>query len=260
MPQLSKAKLKFFASLLQKKYRQQEGLFLAEGIKALDEALRSPLEVVAVIHLPKLYPSIPSELPFEKALEATSEQFKRLSSQVQPEGVLTVLRIPPSPIFQITDSLVDAPNGPAFLLDDVRDPGNLGTILRTADWFGFEQVICSAQTVDAFNPKVVRAAMGSLFRLRIAYLSDFSGFVRKNAQRIWMADMEGSPLGEAELPKRNMILMGNEPRGLRPEFREMEEIAALTIPRIGQAESLNVGVAAGIIAAQWRMQKGEEIS
>lgn len=255
MPQLSKAKLKLFASLLQKKYRQQEGMFIAEGHKAVAEALHSPLEIEAIVHLPACLPELPSDFPSEKIHEASPEQFKRLSAQVQPEGLSAILHIPAAPRFQQLQSLSAAPQGPAIILDDVRDPGNLGTIFRIADWFGFGHVICSAETVEAFNPKVVRAAMGSLFRLQISYVEDLESFVRENAADIWVADMAGQSLATAKLPSRRMLLLGNEPRGVREAFRDIPDLERLNIPRTGQAESLNVGVAAGIIAAQWRMQQ-----
>ena len=256
MPQLSRAKLKLFASLHQKKYRRQEGLFLAEGKKMVEEAFKSPVEVQAVVYLKGQEVEWPGGFSEEKVYEADRDQIKRLSGQVHPEGVLAVLSIPPVPHYQHLKQLPSPPPGPAFLLDNLQDPGNLGTLLRTADWFGFQQVICSSDTADVFNPKVVRASMGSLFRLHIAYVEDFEGCVRENAERIWMADMAGAPLDEATLPGRDLVLMGNEAKGIRPELRSLPGIAPLTIPRTGAAESLNVGVAAGIIAAMWRMQAG----
>ena len=220
----------------------------------VEEAFNSPVEVEAVVYLKGNEVEWPAGFSEEKAYEADREQIKRLSGQVHPEGLLAVLSIPPAPHYQQVERLSTIPPGPAFLLDNLQDPGNLGTLLRTSEWFGFEQVICSTGTADVFNPKVVRASMGSLFRLRIAYVEDFVGCVRENADRIWLADMEGASLGEAQLPNRDLVLMGNEANGVRPELRSLKGIAPLTIPRTGAAESLNVGIAAGIIAAQWRMQ------
>ncbi len=250
---LSKAKLKFFVSLQHKKYRSLHRLFLAEGQKVLHEALQSPYQLEAIVlrqgEVLLDYPGLdPAQVLLADPLD-----FKKISTQVQPEGMIGVFRFPDAPLFQTVEEITELPDLPAILLEDLRDPGNLGTLMRTADWFGFPSLICSASTAEVFNPKVVRAAMGALFRLQITYVADFHGFVQRYAQQIWAADMEGTPLSNARLSDKPMILMGNEANGLSAEIRSLPGLEKVTIPRYGKGESLNVGIAAGILAAQWRL-------
>ncbi len=250
---LSKAKLKFFISLQYKKYRSNHRMFLAEGQKVLYEALSSsyPLEAI-VLRQGEELKGLP-DVDRDKVLIAGAIDFKKISTQIQPEGIIGVFRFPDAPLYQSVEQLDDLPDLPAFLIEDLRDPGNLGTLIRTADWFGFSSLICSASTVEVFNPKVVRAAMGSLFRLHITYVDNFQGFIRTHARQIWAADMNGTPLSDSTLSDKPMILMGNEAYGLSEELRSLPGLEKVSIPCYGKGESLNVGVAAGILAAQWRL-------
>ncbi len=251
---LSKAKLKFFISLQRKKYRSQHRMFLAEGQKVLFEGINSsyPLEAV-VIREGDLLPAFLDVVPEDKIMQAAQADFNKLSTQVQPEGVLGIFHFPPPPLFQLVPQLTVLPEMPALVLEDIRDPGNLGTLLRTADWFGFPSLICSATTAEAFNPKVVRAAMGALFRTQITYVEDFQGFISNFASQTWAADIEGTPLPEADLKSRPLILLGNEANGLSQNLRNLPNLDRVTIPRYGQGESLNVAIAAGILLSQWRL-------
>lgn len=242
MPHLSKAKVKLFAALQQKKFRQKHMLFLGEGKKLLQEALRSGIQPEAVVLAPGTV--APAQLSEDKLFHADSADFKRLSTQVHSEGIISVLPMP--------DLHAKPLPGPAFLLENLRDPGNLGTLIRTADWFGFPQLICSSGTVDAYNPKVVRAAMGSLFRVQVTYLNDFAEFVQEKASQVWVADMNGQNAFSTPLQSRPYILLGNEANGVSDSIRQQKDIAPITIPRIGEAESLNVGIAAGVLAAAWQ--------
>ena len=241
---LSKAKLKFFASLQQKKFRNQAGLFLGEGWKLLQEAVEAGWPIEAVVVEARKDFLLRDRVSASLLFECGSRDFGRLCSQVNPEGVVTVLRMP-----VVSGEAI----GSAFLLEGVQDPGNLGTLVRTADWFGVPQLICSPGTVDVYNPKVVRAAMGSIFRIQVAYREDFQGFVQENATRIWVADMEGEPLPAVSLRERDFILLGNEARGVSEAVRSLPGLGRVTIPRLGGAESLNVGIAAGVLAAAWRL-------
>jgi len=251
MERLSKAKLKLFASLHQKKYRYQHRMFLAEGQKMLSEALASDLAIEAVIvRENELIPSVP-----HPTFATDSATFERLSTQVNSEGIITVLHFPDSKQFQTLELLETIPPGPGLVLDDLRDPGNMGTLIRTADWFGFQTLICSRGTVDPFNPKVVRAAMGSLFRLRIIQVADLDTTLQHLQADLWIADMEGQALPEVNLQDRPFILIGNEANGVRDSARHLPQAQRITIPRLGQAESLNAGVAGSILAAVWRLGK-----
>ncbi len=253
MLSLSKAKLKFFVSLHRKKYRGQHRMFLAEGQKVLQEALRSAYRLESLIIREGEDISGFSGIPEDMIWVASEIDFKKLSTQVQPEGVIGIFNFPAPPLFQSVVQLQNPPSKPTILLEDLRDPGNLGTLLRTADWFGFSDIICSASTAEVFNPKVVRASMGSLFRLNITYVEDFYDFVSTHADQIWAADMEGTVLGSKPLNQKPMILMGNEANGISEATRSISQLEKVTIPRFGESESLNVGIAAGILLSQWRL-------
>lgn len=254
MRPLSKAKLKLFTALQQKKYRHQNRLFLAEGVKLLQEALKSSFELEAVVVREGNSTPALAGISAESLFVATPADFLKLSTQVHSEGVIAIVKIPPPPHFQAINQLTDPVSAPTLVLEDLRDPGNLGTLIRTADWFGFHHLICSHGTVDVYNPKVVRAAMGSLFRVHITYLKDFHGFLREQAAAIWAADMEGADLGQVQLHSKPMILMGNEANGVSETTRSIPGLEKVTIPKVGDAESLNVGIAAGILTAAWNMQ------
>lgn len=250
MAHLSKAKLKLFASLHQKKYRYQHRLFLAEGRKLVSELLRSGLKVEAVV-LREGGEEIDGEHELYWAKDA---DFERLSTQVSPEGVLAIVHFPQGDQLQERNAWEQAPTGPGFMLDDIRDPGNLGTLLRTADWFGFERVLCSKACVDPFHPKVVRASMGALFRVKLVLVEDFGKTVMAQAEHVWVADMDGENAAAVDLGKRPWLLIGNEANGVRAEIRENPGLRRISIPRFGEGESLNAGVSGAILAALWRIK------
>lgn len=217
----------------------------------LSEAISSTYRIEAIIlrddvELPKEV-QIPEQLVFW----VNSVEFQKLSSQVNPEGVLIVLHFPDESAFV----QVEVPNfeigGPAFVLAGIQDPGNLGTIIRTADWFGMKTIICGPGTTDCFNPKVLRSSMGSLFRLRIIYINDLEAWLRKNTDRVWLADMYGIGLDQADVQSKPFVLLGNEALGVSDSIRNIEGLTKITIPRFGQAESLNAASAAAVLA--WTM-------
>lgn len=255
MEALSKAKLKIFASLHLKKFRREHKLAIGEGKKVLLEAVAEDVEVACIILRDGIFvEELPVDISQKTCFFASEKDFDRLSTQVNPEGVLTIFAYPAENQYAELAHHADLPQdiqGPAFLLEDIRDPGNLGTILRTADWFGFKTVICSAKSVDAFNPKVIRSSMGSIFRLRLFYIEDFTEMVAARKDKIWLADMEGSSPEGLVLSNRPFILFGNEANGVSPEIRNIAGLNRITIPRLGGAESLNLGVSAGILAWEW---------
>ena len=251
MQALSKAKLRLFAGLQLKKIRYEEGLFVAEGLKMCREALQSAYPIEAVVLAKGT--ELPADCPVPAALlfEATADDFKRISTQVSPEGILTVLRMPGKPFVHLQAKPNDVPIGPAFVLAAIQDPGNLGTILRTSDWFGMPSLICGPGTVDPFNPKVLRSSMGSLFRTQLYFMDDLEEWLRRNADQVWCADMEGESLETVNLSERPYILLGNEALGVPAEIGGISGIRRVTIPRLGHAESLNAATAASIFA--WNM-------
>lgn len=247
MPTLSKAKLRLFAALQLKKIRYQEGLFIAEGLKMCGEALRSPYTVEAVVVAAGTALPPDLDIPPSLLLEATPADFKRITTQPSPEGIVTVLRIPDAPLCKFGNP-EELPPGPAFILAAIQDPGNLGTILRTSDWFGMPSILCGPGTVDPFSPKVTRSSMGSLFKTRLYLLDDLEAWLEYNAHLVWCADMEGPSLEQVHLPERPYILLGNESLGVPQGFTAIPGLRKVTIPRFGKAESLNAAIAAAILA------------
>lgn len=253
MKALSKAKLRLFAGLQLKKLRYEERLFLAEGHKMLQEAMRSPYAIEAVVVLAGTALPAGLQIDPELVMEATAEDFKKLTTQVSPEGVITVLRIPAAPHCHFGQP-VQLPAGPAFVLAAIQDPGNLGTILRTAEWFGMPSIICGPGTVDPFNPKVIRSSMGSLLRTQLYLLDDLEDWLQAHAHLVACADMDGADLDAGILQDRPYILLGNESLGVSDTIRQIAGIQKVTIPRFGATESLNAATAAAIFA--WELRRG----
>ncbi|MFM2376872.1 MAG: rRNA (guanosine-2-O-)-methyltransferase RlmB [Bacteroidota bacterium] len=252
MQPLSKAKLRLFAALQLKKIRYEHGLYIAEGVKMCREALDSDYPVAAVVVRAGV--TIPADLAVQPQLlyEASVEDFQQITTQVNPEGILTVLRIPEAPLFQASCPTDLLPGGPAFILAALQDPGNLGTIIRTSDWFGMPSLILGPGTVDPFNPKVTRSSMGSLFRTQLHLFSDLESWLTVHAELVWCADMEGEPIDQVDLSARPYVLLGNEALGVPPEIARIQGLHKVTIPRIGKAESLNAASAAAIFA--WKLR------
>ena len=238
---VSKNQIKLITSLQQKKFRNQEQLFFAEGIKVIQELLNSNFELQ---HLYTTKPDFDDVLPSQKTMISEAE-LKKISVLANANSCLGVFKIPKSkPIIQ---------KGLILVLDDVRDPGNLGTILRLCDWYGIEQLICSTSTVDIYNPKVVQATMGSISRVNVNYL-DLNLFLKETALAIFGTFMDGQNIYKETLPKEGIIIMGNEANGIS-ESIEKQVKNRLTIPRFGklqQTESLNVATATAIILSEFK--------
>ncbi len=235
---------KLASSLKNKRAREENGLFIVEGCTLCRELLHSSYVTEFII-----VKSSPGEKIVELADEygkrnvpvyiARSRQFEQLSSTETPQGIVAVARY--------TSELAPV-NEPFVVLDGVSDPGNLGTIIRTADWFGFRHIFLSDKSVDKYNPKTVRSTMGSIFRCRILFQSDICGFIRENLgeAELYAATLNGSvALEECKPGKLFGVIMGNESRGVSDEMLKMV-YREYKIPGIGSAESLNVAVAAGI--------------
>ncbi|MEM6269989.1 MAG: RNA methyltransferase [Bacteroidota bacterium] len=256
MVPLSKAKRKLFRSLQQKKFRQREGRFLLPGKKLLGEALRAgwPVEWVVATE-----GTVVAEVPPDRILGTDISTLRELSGQVQPEGIVAVVRIPPEKSYSQISQAAEMPplTGPAFVLDGVSDPGNLGTLIRTADGMGFEAIIAGPGTADIFNPKVLRSSMGSIFRLRVIYLADLPGWLNAVAERVCIADMGGIPLPEPRFLNRPFIVLGNEANGVSPAIKALPGTLPVSIPGRGGAESLNVAVSGAVLAWEMMRARGE---
>ncbi|MET2986226.1 TrmH family RNA methyltransferase [Aureibaculum conchae] len=238
---LSKNELKLITSLQRKKYRIQHQLFVAEGIKVVNEFLNSNLQIQKLFCVEDYYQSISKYKP-----ELISEkELLKLSSLSTPNKVIGVFKIPQNGILQ-TKGLIVA-------LDAINDPGNLGTIIRLCDWFGVSQLVCSSDTVDCYNSKVVQASMGSLARTSIVY-TDLKNYLGNTEMLIYGAVMDGDNVNNTKLGKNGILVMGNESNGISPEIEKLLS-HKITIPRYSKdntPESLNVATATAILLNEFR--------
>lgn len=231
--------IKTIQSLDKKKYRQKYNLFLVEGNKIIKELPNSDYEIE------NLYSTDPENITFktvniEKILPT---DLKKISFLQHPKDSVAVCKIPESKILK--DVKIQ------LILDGIQDPGNLGTIIRLADWFGIEQIICSNDTVDVYNPKVIQATMGSFLRVNVFY-TDLEEYLKEYQYPIFGTDMNGENIYETEFPEKFSLVFGNEGNGLRPSTEDLIS-TMITIPRFGRSqstESLNVSMSAGIILGE----------
>ena len=230
---VTKNQIKLVKSLHQKKYRKEAGAFIVEGSKPVEELLSSSFEVTEIYAQGELLSQFPG------AIEASKADMERMTALKTPPGVLAVVRLPS---WQFT-----AMDGAIIALDGISDPGNLGTIIRTADWFGITQLVCSEDTVDEFNPKTVQASMGSLFRVRLLRC-DLPLWLSQQGLKVYGLDMAGESL-YGHQKEHAIYVLGKESTGLSDSVR-----AALTntlnIPGKGLAESLNVGIAGALLMSE----------
>ncbi|MBS7785858.1 RNA methyltransferase [Flavobacterium sp. CYK-55] len=237
---VSKNQLKLITSLQQKKYRNAHQLFTAEGVKVIRELLNAQFKLHHLYTTESIFESVSDEM---KTLVSASELAK-MSALSAANNCLAVFEIPE--LKPITH------HGLSVVLDDVRDPGNLGTILRMCDWFGVEQLICSRETVDLYNPKVVQATMGSLARVQVHYV-DLPDFFKQSPLAVFGTFMDGDNIYQQDLPKEGIIVLGNEANGISTSVEKWVH-HRISIPRFGrfqQTESLNVASAAAIVLSEF---------
>jgi len=238
---VSKNQIKLITGLHQKKYRQSNGLFFAEGVKVIAELLESHLELEHLYLTEPLFAEVPESV---KSM-ITESDLKKISALSTPNNSLALFRIPDAqPIQQ---------RGLIVVLDDIRDPGNLGTIIRLCDWFGITQLVCSTGTVDCYNPKVIQATMGSITRVQINYV-DIAAFLEQTSLPIFGTFMDGTNIYKHNLPIEGIVIMGNEANGISSDIEKFVH-ERVCIPRFGkvlQTESLNVATATAIILSEFR--------
>ena len=237
---LSKNQIRFINRLRTKKNRKSEGLFLAEGIKVVDEFLNSDFQLYKLYHTPDYVPSRPGD-----SQEVTEKELKALSYLSTPNKVLGIFKIP--------RDVAVSERGFSLALDDVNDPGNLGTIIRLCDWFDVPQILCTENTVDCYNPKVVQASMGSLARVKVIYL-DLAHYLEHTERKVYGTFMEGESLYSTPLAKDGILVMGNEANGISDQIRGLVS-KEVSIPQFGKTqntESLNVAMAAAICLSELR--------
>ena len=244
---LSKSQIRLVTSLKQKKFRQQHGAFLVEGTKSVQEFLRSDYQILSLFYLPGTLTKM-GKIPENTELFEVSEvELKKISQLATPQHVLALVKIPE---FSHVDSLerLDMRGRFALVLDEVQDPGNLGTIIRTADWFGFSDIFCSKGTVDAYSPKTVQATMGSLSRLRVWYV-DLPTLFEQKKMPVFGAVLDGQSIFQTDFGHEGFILLGNEGHGISESHRSYIS-QGVTIPRLGEAESLNVAISTALFCAE----------
>ena len=244
---ISQAQRKAILGLHRKKERLKQNRFLVEGPKCVGDLLQAAWPVHALIATDDWDP--PADLKSPPVLRVSPEDLQRVSALETAQKVLAVAEIPPPPPSLFPDG------GRVLGLDGIQDPGNFGTLLRIADWFGFSAVVRTPDCVDPFNPKVVQAAMGSLFRVPLQTAS-LDHYVRLGPQHLWSggAVLNGQNLFEFTFPNAGLLVLGNESHGIRPQTLAVLQ-DQLTIPGFGGAESLNVATAAAVLCAEWTRQR-----
>ena len=237
---LSKNQIKLIQSLHQKKYRDLHGLFLVEGKKMVHELIANFPERVQLLvtdeeHIQTI--ALPKTID---SYSCDTQTFRKMSNNVSPQGILAVVKHVENE-YQKEDFML--------ALDEIQDPGNLGTILRTADWFGIRQVVCSKTCADKYNPKVIQASMGSIFRTRISYQS-LPNFIAEAGLPVYGAFLEGENVYQTKLKRKGILLMGNEGKGISSELIPLIQ-HRISIPRFGEAESLNVSTATAVLLSEF---------
>jgi RNA methyltransferase, TrmH family len=239
-----KSELKLIKSLHQKKYRNEHGLFLVEGKKAVLELYASPLKAYKIFVLQDQLPPFASEA----CAVVTDKELRQMSALKTPNGILGVFHIPVSQPLDF--------KGWTVALDDVQDPGNMGTIIRLCDWFGIPNLLCSLGTVDCYNPKVLQATMGSIARVNLSY-GALEEVLPTAGVPIYGTFMEGEVVYGQPLPPQGILVLGNEGKGISAAVARLCN-GKLAIPQFGHktAESLNVATAAAIFLSEIR-RKGQ---
>ncbi len=241
---LTKATAKLIQSLKDKRTRHELGLFVVEGPKTVSELPASKITVKSLFATGDwLEANAHLFAGSVECVEVSERQLEQISFLQTPQQVLALVSIPkPSNLSNLQSHKVIA-------LDTIQDPGNLGTIIRIADWYGITDIVCSTSSADVYSPKVVQATMGSFMRVRVHY-TDLKQWLGQQSIPVMGALMSGTNLHQANLQQKGILLIGNEGSGISPELIPFIT-QAITIPRFGGAESLNAGVATAIICDAW---------
>lgn len=244
---LTKATAKLIQSLKDKRNRQESGLFVIEGAKIIAELRASKITLKCLFATRSWLESNQQFFTGVDKVEVTEQQLRQISFLQTPQQVLALAVIPSG------NSLTNPSEpGLTIVLDTLQDPGNLGTIIRIADWYGIKRIICSSDSADVYNPKVIQATMGSFLRVAVEY-TNLDTFFVKNTLPVYGAVMNGESLYQTLFPKEGILMIGNEGSGIHDEL--MRYIShPVTIPRQGGAESLNAGIATAILCDAWARQ------
>lgn len=247
---LSKTQVKYIQSLSHKKFRDEEGVFIAEGPKIVAEILKEKPSAVRYIYAVKNWhetnENLVKNIGTESLNEVSEKELEKISSLNTPNQVFAIIK--KLPVQQNIDCKIQL----VIALDEIQDPGNLGTIIRIADWFGIKHIICSKDCADVYNSKVVQSTMGSIIRVNVMY-TDLEDFLNKQKGiEIMAAALEGIPVQKIKEGKNGVLLIGNESKGISKELLSFAS-TKITIPQIGKAESLNAAVATGIILSHLKL-------
>ncbi len=252
---LTNNKIKLIKSLDKKRERIESGCFVVEGEKMVRELLMSRFETIEVFAVQQYIDELPANLKRKTEISAISEHdLERISFLKTPNKAVALAKLPEK------RTPADL-HGLSIALDNVQDPGNLGTIVRTAAWFGIANVFCSPDTVDVYNPKVIQSTMGAIFKVNVTYsdLAELAATARKAGIPMFGTRLDGENLYAAKLPKDAIVVMGNESKGLSAEISALMD-SNLKIPSYApptsDMESLNVAVATAIVCAEFRRQNG----
>ena len=254
---LSKGKLKYIHSLEMKKYRNELNAFVAEGNKLVADMLHA-FECELILAKPS-WMATQGDIPTKELLEADDEDIRKASFLKTPQDVLAVFK---RPAWSLAEA--DPASSLVLALDGIQDPGNLGTIIRLADWFGIEHIVCSLDTADVFSPKTVQATMGALAHVKVHY-TDLAVYLKAQAEKqipLFGTFLDGENMYTKELSANGIIVMGNEGNGIRPEIEELID-QKLYIPSFPAeretSESLNVAIATAVICAEFRRRQGNAV-
>jgi TrmH family RNA methyltransferase len=232
---LSKNKIKLIRSLRLKKNRESERLFVVEGEKIITELINEQPDLLEFVCTTE------KDFHFERCYMTDDRGMKEISSLKTPGNLLAVVRFPQKNVRE--SNLIVA-------LDGIQDPGNMGTIIRTADWFGISKIVCSKDTVDCYNSKVVQATMGSLFRLSVEYV-DLEEYLSDSDLPVYGALLDGVDMYSSPMEQKGVLVIGNEGKGISDEIKTYVT-HPIFIPKYGEAESLNAAMATGIILAEYK--------
>ncbi|MFT3747500.1 MAG: RNA methyltransferase [Agriterribacter sp.] len=250
---LSKSRVKYIQTLFHKKFRDEEKRFIAEGPKIINEfLLKSPgaiYEIFAKEEWIQSNGNLIHNIHDAKLISVTDDDLRKISGLPSPNQVLAIIDKQEDIFPEVSG------NENILMLDEIQDPGNMGTIIRIADWFGINKIVCSKTCADIYNPKVIQSTMGSVLRVKVLY-TDLLSWCKNHAfLPVYAATLHGKSIYEITNITPGIILMGNESKGIRPELLALST-SDITIPRIGEAESLNAAVATGIILSHFTQKKG----
>jgi RNA methyltransferase, TrmH family len=235
---ISKAIVKYIKSLQDKKQRQKYDHFVVEGEKSIAELLKSPFQIKQLFVTSLLLNDYAKLVDANVLFEISKEELKSVSFHQTPQNALAIVEIPKNNSIQLQE-------GFTLALDEIQDPGNLGAMIRIADWYGIKNIVCSKGCTDVYSPKVINASMGSFTRVRVVY-DDILDFAKRHDLALIVTTLNGSDVHHFNAVKKGLIIIGNEGHGVNPNLIK-QSTYQLTIPKIGGAESLNAAISAAIV-------------